>query len=288
MSLRINNNIEALNAHRYLAQNDRMLSNSLEKLASGQQINTAADGPASLVVSENMRSQIGGLNQAADNNETAVSLLQTAEGALNEVSQLLIGIRQRTVAAANVGVNDEAMVAASQSEIENALDAIDRIGTNTQFGKQPLLDGTQANLVFQIGANKGQTIELNLPTIAADKLALNVQNASGFQSLSDVDVRTGTGAQDTLSLVDKAIEEISAKRGELGAFQKNSLETNLTSLRIAAENLTAAESNIRDADIAVELTEFTRNQIMTQSSMAQLAQANALPRNLLYLIDQQQ
>src|SRR6056300_810533 len=142
MSLRINNNVEAMNAHRNLAQNDKMLAKSIERLSSGQKINRGADGPASLVISEGMRSQIASLQQAADNNESAISMVQTAEGALNEVSKLLVDMRQRAVAAANVGINDSNMANASQKEIENALDAIDRISENTQFGSKHLLNGS--------------------------------------------------------------------------------------------------------------------------------------------------
>ena len=141
MSLRINNNVEALNAHRHLLNNEKMLTKSLERLSSAQKINRGADGPAALVISEGMRSQIASLHQAADNNTTAISLVQTAEGALNEVSTLLVDMRQRAVAAANIGLNDENMVNASQQEIENALDTIDRISTNTQFCSKHLLDG---------------------------------------------------------------------------------------------------------------------------------------------------
>ena len=144
MSLRINKNTEALQIHRNLAKNDKMLSKSLERLSSGQKINTAGDGPASLVISENLRAQIGGLQQAIDNNTIAVSLVQTAEGALNEVSRLLVDVRQRAIASANVGANDPAMTEASQMEIENALDAIDRIAVSTTFGKKRLLDGSNS------------------------------------------------------------------------------------------------------------------------------------------------
>ena len=176
MSLRINNNVEALNAHRHLLNNEKMLTKSLERLSSAQKINKGADGPAALVISEGMRSQIASLHQAADNNESAISLVQTAEGALNEVSKLLVDMRQRAVAAANIGLNDENMVNASQQEIENALDTIDRISTNTQFGSKNLLDGngkvaagvptveveaSEKNsriFAFQIGAKESQMI----------------------------------------------------------------------------------------------------------------------------------
>ena len=340
MSLRINTNVESLTAHRHMINNDKQLSKSIERLSSGQKINRGADGPAALVISEGMRAQIASLQQAANNNESAISMVQTAEGALNEVSRLLVDMRQRAVSAANVGINDSNMANASQKEIENALDAIDRISENTQFGSKHLLNGSEEaeisaestgdpaeaaaeagtsavtatatgdpteaaeavektadtvvslmasprNLSFQIGANKGQMVSVDLPDVATNQLALGVENDSGFKSLADLDVTTGEGAQDAMSVIDKAIEEIAVARGDLGAFQKNTLESNLTSLRIHSENLLAAESAIRDADMAVELAAFTRNQIMTQSATAQLAQANAMPKNVMALLASQ-
>ena len=293
MSLRINNNVESLNAHRHLINNDKQLSKSIERLSSGQKINRGADGPASLVISEGMRAQIGSLRQATDNNEAAISLVQTAEGALNEVSKLLVDMRQRAVSAANLGINDQNSVNASQKEIENALEAIDRISNNTQFGSKNLLDGSALDadgnplVSFQIGANQGQIASVSLPNVATNQLAVGVSNDSGFSSLADLDVTTGKGAEDAMGVIDKAIEEIAVARGDLGAFQKNTLESNLTSLRIASENMTAAESSIRDADMAVELAAFTRNQIMTQSATAQLAQANAMPKNVMALLASQ-
>ena len=293
MSLRINNNVESLNAHRHLINNDKQLSKSIERLSSGQKINRGADSPASLVISEGMRAQIGSLQQAADNNEAAISLVQTAEGALNEVSKLLVDMRQRAVSAANLGINDQNSVNASQKEIENALEAIDRISNNTQFGSKNLLDGSALDadgnplVSFQIGANQGQIASVSLPNVATNQLAVGVSNDSGFSSLSDLDVTTGKGAEDSMGVIDKAIEEIAVARGDLGAFQKNTLESNLTSLRIHTENLVGAESTIRDADMAVELAAFTRNQIMTQSATAQLAQANAMPKNVMALLASQ-
>ena len=316
MSLRINNNAEALNAHRHLAQNDKMLAKSIERLSSGQKINRGADGPASLVISEGLRAQVASLQQATENNESAISIVQTAEGALNEVSRLLVDMRQRTVAAANVGVNDENMISASQREVEQALDSIDRIAENTQFAGVKLLKGEEESaapaapaestetaeaavseetaaggggnsskaLTFQIGANRGQTETVMLPNVLTKELAKGVQNNGGFASLADIDV---SAPESAMAVIDKAIGEITTYRGNLGAFQKNTLESNLTSLRVATENLTAAESNIRDADIAVELAAFTRNQIMTQSATAQLAQANAMPQNVARLLSAQ-
>ena len=286
MSLRINQNIEALTANRYLAQNDAMLSKSIEKLASGKKINSATDGPASLVISESLRSQISSLKEAARNSEVAASVVQTAEGAMDEVSRLLVNIRQRAVAAANTGVNNELIVAASQSEIQNALSSIDRIAENTQFGSKPLLNGTNSELEFQIGADKGNTLKLVLPNITTDKLGIGSSEA-GDSSLAGVDVRTPSGAASAISIVDKAISEIASSRGELGALQRSALQSNLVSLRLDAENLSAAESIIRDADVAMELAEFTRLQIMNQFAVAQAAQANVLPRNLLHLVQAQ-
>ena len=286
MSLRINQNIEALTASRYLAQNDAMLSKSIEKLASGQKINSATDGPASLVISESLRSQISSLKEAAQNSEVAASVVQTAEGAMDEVSRLLVNIRQRAVAAANTGVNNELVVAASQSEIQNALSSIDRIAQNTQFGSKPLLNGTNPELEFQIGADKGNTLKLALPNITTDKLGIG-SSEDGSASLAEVDVRTPSGAASAISIVDKAISEIASSRGELGALQRSALQSNLVSLRLDAENLSAAESIIRDADVAMELAEFTRLQIMNQFAVAQAAQANVLPRNLLHLVQSQ-
>ena len=144
MSLRINNNIESMNAHRSLLMNDRALSKSLERLASGQKINRAADDPAALVISEHMRAQVSGMEQAIRNNEVAISLVQTAEGSMNEISSILVSLRQRAISAANVGASDQDMINANQAEVENGLQSIDRVVSSTQFGHYKLLDGTNA------------------------------------------------------------------------------------------------------------------------------------------------
>ncbi len=300
MGLRINNNIESMVAHRNLLKNDRALSKSLERLASGQKVNRAADDPAALVISEHMRSKINGMEQAIRNNEIAISLVQTAEGSMNEISSLLIGIRQRAISAANVGASDNAMTAASQAEIENALSSLDRIVSSTQFGHHKLLDGTNARktledgtskegLRFQVGPDAGHTASISIKNMTSSQLGRvaegEMPNASNFMSLADIDVNTEQGSQDALTIIDEAITEVATVRGELGAFQTNTLESNLTSLQIAAENMTSAESTLRDTDMAQELATFTRNQIMSQSATAQLAQANALPQNVLRLLN---
>ncbi len=300
MGLRINNNIESMVAHRNLLKNERALSKSLERLASGQKVNRAADDPAALVISEHMRSKINGMEQAIRNNEVAISLVQTAEGSMNEISSLLISIRQRAISAANVGASDKAMTAANQAEIENALSSLDRIVSSTQFGQYKLLDGTNARktledgtsregLRFHVGPDAGHTASISIRNMTSSQLGRvaegEMPNASNFMSLADIDVSTEQGSQDALAIIDEAITEVATVRGELGAFQTNTLESNLTSLQIAAENMTSAESTLRDTDMAQELATFTRNQIMSQSATAQLAQANALPQNVLRLLN---
>ena len=306
MSLRINNNIESMNAHRSLLMNDRALSKSLERLASGQKVNRAADDPAALVISEHMRAQVSGMEQAIRNNEVAISLVQTAEGSMNEISSILVSLRQRAISAANVGASDQDMINANQAEVENGLKSIDRVVSSTQFGHYKLLDGTNAaktitnedgsistreGLRFHVGPNAEHMASTSIRDMSTSALGRStvpegeMPNKSNFMSLADIDVRNEQGAQDALAIIDQALTEVATVRGELGAFQKHTLESNLTSLQVAAENMTAAESTIRDTDMAQELATFTRNQIMTQSATAQLAQANAMPQHVLRLLN---
>ncbi|MBU3917944.1 flagellin [bacterium] len=508
MSLRINHNSSAINSHRNLQANQAQMAKTLERLSSGLKINRASEGPAQLVISEQMRAQIAGMSQAIDNSETAVSLIQTAEANMAEINNLLVSVRQLAIHASNEGVNDQVMLEADQKEIDNALATIDRISSQAQFGNKKLLDGsrgasgtttgndlefvgatlstgdsrengfdvkitqvaTKANVVgataltkeiieagealtviengkmatytsnkddtadttvqnlrseidrkglnldiklnesgmieishrkygsensfqvssstagvlsqnsgqimvsqegldakgtingestighgqtltgvkgakcvdgltiryygdgknvavppgcevadlevaegedtpvaerpeitedglsvgrvfiaqnsmkFQVGANQGQTVGISMQNTGSESLARGVANQSGFNSLADIDVRNFQGAQDTLTMVDEAINKLTADRGELGAFQKNTLEANLSNLRIANENLISSESIIRDVDMAREMAEFTKNQIMSQSATAMLAQANQLPSNVLQLL----
>jgi flagellin len=306
MSLRINNNIESMNAHRSLLMNDRALSKSLERLASGQKVNRAADDPAALVISEHMRAQVSGMEQAIRNNEVAISLVQTAEGSMNEISSILVSLRQRAISAANVGASDQDMINANQAEVENGLQSIDRVVSSTQFGHYKLLDGTNAakietnedgsistqeGLRFHVGPNAEHMASTSIRDMSTSQLGRaqvlegEMPNKSNFMSLADIDVRNEQGAQDALAIIDQSLTEVATVRGELGAFQKHTLESNLTSLQVAAENMTAAESTIRDTDMAQELATFTRNQIMTQSATAQLAQANAMPQHVLRLLN---
>lgn len=295
-----------MNAHRNLLKNDRALSKSLERLASGQKVNRAADDPAALVISEHMRAQVSGMEQAIRNNEVAISLVQTAEGSMNEISSILVSLRQRAISAANVGASDRDMIDANQAEIENALASIDRVVSTTQFGHYRLLDGTNAaktttnedgsittkeGLRFHVGPNAEHMASTSIRDMSTSQLGRatvvegELPNKSNFMSLADIDVRNEQGAQDALGIIDQALTEVATVRGELGAFQKHTLESNLTSMQVAVENMTAAESTIRDTDMAQELATFTRNQIMTQSATAQLAQANAMPQHVLRLLN---
>ncbi len=510
MTFRVNHNIQALNAHRTLQSNHASLAKNLEKLSSGVKINRASEGPAAFMISEHMRSQIVGLNQAIDNSETAVSMIQTTDANMSEVGNLLNRMRQLAIHAANEGVNDTATLQADQAEVENILSTIHRISKQAQFGNRKLLDGsmettgattgnnlefigaslttgdsredgfnvklsqlstrteitgtaaltqeninagetltviengklaeytsnrddttdtviknlqaevnrqglkldvsldasgmvnvihrdygseyrfqvssssagvlskeagnvevakvgldikgtingesttglgqvltgvkgakcidglsiryygdgkegflpplcevndlapeegvqtgpekvtndnmpedgvavgrvyvTQNGTKFHIGGNKYQTVGLSIKNLNPEYLSMSLPNYSGFENLADVNLTTHQGAQDTLSLVDAAIDTVLENRGELGAFQKNTLESNLSNIRIANENLVSSESIIRDTDMAKEMASFTRNQIMSQSSNAMLAQANQIPENVLQLI----
>jgi flagellin len=478
-ALVINHNAQAINTHRNLLNVDRELKTSLEHLSSGLKIVRAADGPATLMVSEQMRAQVASVVQAIRNGETSVSMVQTTESALDEMNKLLVGIRQLSIHAANEGANDRNMLEADQSEIKNALESIDRISQFAQFGTRKILDGsngvsglaagkgltfvkastntrtspeagyevrvnqvatkaemtgdvpltkelidsgvvltlqengrvasyttkkgedvttvvrnlqsqmdlsglrleagsteeghltvkhqdfgtdpkfvvvssvagvlsqqegvpfavqngkdvagtinnqlttgkgriltsgagteadglqvlyegpqpqdpqsavgrvnvTQKSLVFQVGPNVGQRVRIALNALSSRTLGFNVPNESKFENLSQVDVRGYQGAHDTMLLVDKAIDDLNVVRGNLGAIQKNALESNLRSLRVSQEELTSAESVMRDADMAEEISNFTRNQIILQSATAMLGHANQVPRNILTLLE---
>lgn len=469
MSLRINLNAAAMTAHRYLSGMDNDLAKSIEKLSSGYRVNRGADDPAGLVISEKLRAQIAGLSTAISNSNEAANMVRTAEGTLNEVHSLLRSMRDLAVHASNTGANDAAAIAADQKQIENAIDQLNRLSTNTQFGQKKLLDGsagttatiinttkigsaaptsttpagyvtvqvttaatkasvagsttysaatdtvanagtitinganitvagtdtvqdvidaintlagttgvsaswntdhvvltqsgfgsnnqiayaesadilngaaaaaafgtnavatvtygdstvetfnagtglqlkgatsgmiinltasgnatatysnalyvTSGRLQFQVGAFAGQTVSLSLGSIAAGQLgttATGLVNADW--TLANIDVSTFEGAQDAIRLIDAAISEVSTMRADLGAFQKNVLESNVNALSIAKENIAASESSIRDTDMASEMVSFTRNQILLQAGTAMLAQANMAPQSLLQLL----
>ncbi len=469
MSLKINLNTAALTAHRMLSSTDQSLSKTIERLASGFRINSASDDPAGLVISEKLRAQVTGLEQAIRNASDAVNMVRTAEAALNEVSRLLRSMRDLAVHAANTGANDQAAVQADQAQIANAIASLNKIAAETMFGQKKLLDGSagiKANvignkvisadfsylsgvsdgaqvtievttaaakavlyskafsgenatigkagtfyingiaisystddtvavlrsainavsnetgvvamlttagvidfvsrqygheasiaitnggdildgvvsaaaigqdaaarvringidisdalwtsgnglilkdslgnqivltevggtatgdlgaqfqldvgtLVFQVGAYAGQTRELNIPSVYAHDLGTD---AIPGENVSTIDLLTAEGAQNAILILDAAIRQISSVRASLGAMQKNVFESSINSLTIAKENIAASESTIRDADMASEVMELTRNQILEQAGVAMLAQANMTPQTLLKLL----
>ena len=486
MTVRINTNAMALNTHRNVVNNSKAQAKNLEKLSSGLKINRAVDAPAALNISEQLRAQTASLKQAIDNTEMSVSLMQTAEAALDEVSRSLVSARQIAVHAANTATNDEFMHTADQQEIDSILSEINTIAANTQYGKNFLLDGSRAgngittgehlefldadhravssgpggheikiskaakraqltgavalsqqiidqgeqititeggrtvnfrtitnanveqnmnelalaieeaglnvelvrpdtsdsdgfapqqltlrhknygsehsfqvttntaglfssqsnipdwiqngidvqgeiageesvgrgqlltgaagagvaegirirytgekapegqvagtvtfmqnSLEFHIGHNVHHRTKVSFNSVKAATLGTGIDNQSSFSSLADISVMDGQKAMDAMQIIDRAIEEVAANRGRMGAFQKNTLESNLNFLRIAHENNLSSESVIRDADMATEMANFTRNQILMESSVAMLAQANQAPMAMLQLL----
>ncbi|CAM4131397.1 flagellin N-terminal helical domain-containing protein [Lederbergia lenta] len=278
--MRINHNIQALNAYRNLSQTMQSTSKSLEKLSSGLRINRAADDAAGLAISEKMRSQIRGLGMAERNSLDAVSLIQTAEGALNETHTILQRMRELSVQAANGTMEDDDRKAV-QAEIDQLTAEIDRIADTTQFNQKKLLDGAvgatgELKIQFQVGANKDEVLIVEIEKM--DAVSLNIATATQNTSVS-----TAEDAGKAISIFEAAIQKVSEQRSKLGAYQ-NRLEHTVTNLQTANENLTAAESRIRDLDMALEMTTFTRNNILNQAGQAMLAQANQLPQGILQLL----
>ena len=273
MSLRINQNIDAFNSYRNLSVTQGQMSKSLEKLSSGFRINRAADDAAGLAISESLRSQVGGLKVAVRNAQDGVSVAQTAEGALTEVHAMLQRMRDLTVQAGNTGANGGATgkaVGSIQEEITSLSTAINDVATRTEFNGTKLLDNTNT-LTFQVGANGGETQSVKLADMKSATL--------GIDTLSVV---TGTTTAN-LTTIDAAIESVSTFRGQLGAAQ-NTFEHTVNNLNVAVENLSASESRIRDTDMAQEMMQFTRSQILSQAGTSMLAQANQAPQGVLSLL----
>lgn len=276
--MRINNNIMALNAHRQLGVNNAAGSKSMEKLSSGFRINRAADDAAGLSISEKMRGQIRGLKQASRNAQDGISLIQTAEGALNETHAILQRMRELVVQGGNIGTNEaDPDLTAIQAEINELVAEMDGISDRTAFNNKKLLNGDFATsaLTFQIGANQGQAMTLNIASMSSSALGVDSIAVSSFATSSDFDAAA--------SLIDAAITKVSTERSKLGANQ-NRLEHTINNLDNAAENLQAAESRIRDVDMAAEMMEFTKNNILQQAATAMLAQANMAPQSVLQLL----
>lgn len=270
--MRINTNIAALNAHRQLSVTDASMNKSLEKLSSGLRINRAADDAAGLAISEKMRSQIKGINQAMRNAQDGISLIQTAEGALTETHSILQRMRELAVQASN-GTMETEDIQAIQAEVDQLIDELDRIGSDTTFNSKKLLNGeaTATPISLFIGANAGDTT-----------LDIEIGDMTGTTGLG-LSIDLVADPAQALTDIDAAISTVSNQRANLGALQ-NRLEHTINNLGVAAENLSASESRIRDVDMAAEMLALTRNQILTQAGTAMLAQANLKPQSVLALL----
>jgi len=272
--LRINHNISSLNTQRNLSVTSDALAKSLQRLSSGFRINVAADGPADLIISEGLRSQMGGIKAALRNTQESANLLNIAEGALSEVSNLLATMRALAVHAANRGVVSQSQQNADQAELDRAVSSINRIGQATRFAGDLVF--TSAARRFQIGEG----------ALSSDRVTLTISVLNAI-SLGIGSLRLNSATATALSALGKisvAIASIATRRGTLGAFVKNTLQTNINSLSVALENVTATESYIRDTNMAEETSEYTKNQILVQAGVSVLAQANVASQSVLALL----
>ena len=284
MPIRIFNNITSINAQNLLGQNNSRLSNSVERISSGLRINKAADDAAGLAISEGLRSDIRTLRQAVRNSNDGVSLINIAEGALNEQGGMLIRLRELASQAAT-GTTGSTERATIQLEFNALRNEIDRITNTTRFNDQNLIDGSlassvsSANQIFiQVGIDNNANSRINLN----EQLDLTAITVSAL-SIDSLSVTSASGALDALDAINSAISSVTATRGQVGSVQ-NRLVRTISNLNISVENLQAAESQIRDADIAEEVALLTRNQIMVQASTAMVGQANLIPQSVLQLL----
>jgi len=283
----INHNMSALYANRAIKFKEWDVNKDIEKLSSGQRINRGGDDASGLAVSEKLRSQIRGLNQAEKNIENAISFIQTSEGYMSETHDIMHRIRELAVQSAN-GIYTEEDRMQIQVEVSQLVDEVNRIASHAQFNGMNILTGRfaeeaqggSAAMYFQVGANMDQRERVFIGAMTAGALGLTGDQAGGNQSISINDPELANRA---IGTVDAAMKVISKQRADLGAYQ-NRFEMAAKGVAIAAENMQAAESQIRDTDIATQMVEYTKNQILTQSGTAMLAQANVKPRNVLQLL----
>ena len=272
MALTVNTNVASLSAQRSLGGSQNMLNTSLERLSTGLRINSAKDDAAGLAIGERFTSQVRGLNQAARNTNDAISLVQTAEGALKEVTSNLQRIRELAVQSVNA-TNSASDRTALDGEVQQLIAEIDRVATKTEFNGTALLDGTFATQSFQVGANAGDTI-----SIAAIGSNYASQLLSGTTQVS-----TATTATSAIGFIDGALSAVNSTRASLGAYQ-NRFESVVASVQTTSENLSASRSRVVDADFAQETANLTKAQILQQSGIAMLSQANSVPQNVLALL----
>lgn len=272
----VQHNLTAANTNRQLGITTSGLQKSTEKLSSGYKINRAADDAAGLSISEKMRNQIRGLNKASDNAQDGISLVQTAEGALNEVHSMLQRMSELSVQAAN-GTNDTTDRSSINDEIQQLKTEIERVGSTTQFNKMNILDGTfstGANKLLQVGANANQTIKVNIDAL---------KSVVGSSLMAGLKTETATNAQSAITVVQNSIEKLSKLRSKLGAVQ-NRLEHTVANLDNISENTQSSESRIRDTDMAEEMVQYSKNNILQQAGQSMLAQANQANQGVLSLL----
>ena len=267
----INHNINAMFTCRQMSILQNKMGRSMERLSSGLRINRAADDPTGLAISEKMRGQIRGLGQASRNAQDGISLLQTAEGVLNETHSMLQRMNELAVQAAN-GTNSDDDSSQLDKEFEQLKEEITRSANQTEFNTIPLLSKDNNELILQIGANANQSLKITLESMTGTAL-----------NLDDVNISTPENASNAIKNVQKAIEKTSSVRGTLGAYE-NRLEHVIAINDITAENLQSAESRIRDADIAKEMLEYSKNNILYQVAQAMLLQSNQQTQNVLQLL----
>lgn len=283
----INHNMSSIFAARQENLNTQALKSSMEKISSGQKINRAGDDAANLAVSEKMRSQIRGLNQANKNVQNGVSFIQVTEGYLQETTDILQRIRELAVQSSNGLYSSEDRLQI-QVEVSQLVAEVDRIASSAQFNGLNMLTGRYADneagekMTFQVGANVDQSISVNIAAATAGALGLKGEDQNGgignLVSVEDVE-----SSNMTLATIDNALKIVNSQRANLGAIQ-NRMETAAKGIAIAAENLTSAESIIRDEDMASAMVEYTRNQILQNSSIAMISQANSQSQNVLSLL----
>lgn len=276
----INHSMSSVFANRYVGINETGLQKSMEKLSSGEKINRAGDDAAGLAVSEKMRSQIRGLNQASRNIANGVNFIQTTEGHLQETTDILQRIRELAVQGSNGIYSDEDRMQI-QVEVSQLVAEVDRIASSAQFNGFNMLTGRFANdgMKFQVGANVDQNITITIGDMSAK--ALNLKDSQGSENI--ISVASVDEANTTLATIDEALKNVNKQRADLGAVQ-NRMEMAAKGVNVAAENLTASESRIRDTDYASEMVEYTKNQILTQGASAMLAQANGNASLVLNLL----
>jgi len=262
MSLTVNTNIEAMDAQRNLNNTENALAMSMERLSSGLRINSAADDVAGYAIDQQLQGQVNGLSQASQNSADAVSLAQTAQGALNEVEQMLQRTRELAVEYAN-GTNSATDKTAIENETTQLTEEIEKVGENTEFNEIKLLSGAAKEITFQVGANEGETLGVKTVDLAKD-----------VEGVSVTEIKS----------IEKAIEKVASSASEFGAVQDR-LQYTQTDLATYEQNLTAAQSTIVDVNMAAEMTNYTKEQVLSQAGISVLSQANSLPQAVLKLLE---